>query len=122
MQGRPRSPLRHSVLRSTHTATALVQVGEAKQETRATCTTGLDLSLGVSSRQLTTNPDVTSESLPEHDELHVGPYGVEAPLHWDFVVKVTEVTVTAKADAEHDGSASADSVSKGLDGDEFQAK
>jgi hypothetical protein len=38
--------------------------------------------------------------MPEHDESHVGPYGVEVPLQWDFVVKVTEVTVAVKVDAE----------------------
>jgi hypothetical protein len=29
-----------------------------------------------------------------HDDLHVGPYGVESP-HWDFVYTVTEVTTVA---------------------------
>ena len=38
--------------------------------------------------------------MPEHDESHVGPYGVEVPLHWDFVVKVAEVTVPVKVDAK----------------------
>jgi hypothetical protein len=40
------------------------------------------------------------EPLPEHDESHVGPYGVEAPLHWNLLVKVTEVTVAVNTDGE----------------------
>lgn len=38
------------------------------------------------------------DPLPEHDESHVGPYGVEAPLEWDFVMTVTEVSVAMKID------------------------
>jgi hypothetical protein len=40
------------------------------------------------------------EPLPEYNESHVGPYGVETPLHWDFVVKVAEVKVVVKVDAK----------------------
>lgn len=36
--------------------------------------------------------------LPEHQESHAGPYGVEAPPHWDFVVTVSEVTVAVKVE------------------------
>jgi hypothetical protein len=32
-----------------------------------------------------------------HDDLHVGPYGVESP-HWSFVYTVTEVTVAVKSE------------------------
>ncbi|KAF1850596.1 uncharacterized protein K460DRAFT_400648 [Cucurbitaria berberidis CBS 394.84] len=39
------------------------------------------------------------DPVPHHDESHAGPYGVEAPPDWNFVVTVTEVTVTVKADS-----------------------
>jgi hypothetical protein len=37
------------------------------------------------------------DDLLNHDDLHVGPYGVEAPPHWDFVVTVSEVTVVVQS-------------------------
>ena len=37
---------------------------------------------------------MTFEPVPEHHEAHTGPYGVEMPPDWEFVVvSVTEVTV-----------------------------
>jgi hypothetical protein len=36
------------------------------------------------------------DELLNHDDLHVGPYGVESP-HWDFVYTVTEVTVAVQS-------------------------
>lgn len=42
------------------------------------------------------------EPLPEYEESHVGPYGVEVPLHWDFVVKLTEATVAVNVDVDNE--------------------
>lgn len=43
----------------------------------------------------------TYETVPEHDEAHVGPYGVEMPREWEFVVvTVREVMVEVANDAE----------------------
>ncbi|KAF1926998.1 uncharacterized protein M421DRAFT_93572 [Didymella exigua CBS 183.55] len=54
------------------------------------------------------NSIATFEPLPEHNESHVGPYGVEVPLHWDFVVKVTEFTVAVKVDTVKESCSNAD--------------
>lgn len=43
------------------------------------------------------------EPLPEHDESHAGPYGVEVPLHWDFVVEATKVTTAVRAGPDEKG-------------------
>lgn len=53
--------------------------------------------------------------VPHHDEAHVGPYGVEAPPDWSFVMTVTEVVMevrrgTIENDEKPDGT-------KGLNGD-----
>ncbi|KAF3052385.1 hypothetical protein E8E11_011343 [Didymella keratinophila] len=84
-QTRPRSPFQSPLLRRIHTAPDPSKAGDTKEEARAA---------------RTDSTFATFEPLPEHDESHVGPYGVETPLHWDFVVKVTEVTVAVKIDAE----------------------
>ncbi|KAF9693394.1 hypothetical protein EKO04_008680 [Ascochyta lentis] len=42
-----------------------------------------------------------SDPLPQHDESHAGPYGVETPLDWDFLVTVTEVTVVVEMDNDN---------------------
>jgi carbohydrate-binding DOMON domain-containing protein len=43
-----------------------------------------------------TQMDPNPEAIPHHDESHAGPYGVEAPPDWSFVVTVTEVVVEIK--------------------------
>lgn len=40
------------------------------------------------------------EPLPEHEESHTGPYGVEAPLQWEFVVTTNKVTLSVKEDSK----------------------
>lgn len=99
-QSTPRSPLQSPLLRRTHTAPELTKVEEVKEKHRAARTSGLSSFLQNSNWKLTTIPVAAFEPLPEHNESHVGPYGVEVPLHGDFVVKVTEVTVAEKVDAE----------------------
>lgn len=42
----------------------------------------------------------TFELVPDHHESHTGPYGVEMPPDWSFVVTVTEVTVEMKSEPE----------------------
>ena len=38
----------------------------------------------------------TYETVPEHDESHAGPYGVEMPPDWEFVVvQISNVTAVA---------------------------
>lgn len=54
--------------------------------------------------QLTISSIAAFEPLPEHDKLHTGPYGVEAPPHWDFVVTVTEITTSVKMHSENESS------------------
>jgi hypothetical protein len=49
--------------------------------------------------RLTLRTESVFEPLPEHDEMYVGPYGVEAPPNWDFVV-TTEVTVAVRIESE----------------------
>ena len=57
----------------------------------------------IEQRAQASHTSTTFEPLPEHDDSHAGPYGVEAPLHWDLVVKMTEVTVAVKVDGEKEG-------------------
>ena len=76
-QGTPRSSLQ-SPLRRAHTTIDLPNSVNIKEEVRTSRAHGM------------------LEPLPEHNESHAGPYGVEAPLRWDFVVKVTDITVTVK--------------------------
>lgn len=38
------------------------------------------------------------ETIPHHDDAHAGPYGVEVPVDWSFVVSVTDVTVSVTTD------------------------
>ncbi|KAF2622310.1 hypothetical protein BU25DRAFT_425891 [Macroventuria anomochaeta] len=82
-QSAPRSPSQSRFLRRTHTAPDFPKTAKIKEKVQ-TSRTGVKL----------------FEPLPEHDESHVGPYGVEAPLHWEFVITVTEVTVTVNMDGE----------------------
>jgi hypothetical protein len=99
-QSRPHNSLQTQLLRRIHTAPDLAKAGDIKEEARAARTESIFSFLSRKDERLTIVLVAVFEPLPEHDESHVGPYGVEAPLHWDFVVKVTEVIVIVKVDTE----------------------
>lgn len=39
-----------------------------------------------------------TEPLPDHTESHAGPYGVEVPLQWEYIVTVAHIKIVAEAD------------------------
>jgi hypothetical protein len=72
------------------------QMQEKMHETRLILRQPTDLSL----------PATTFETVPGHHESYMGPYGVEMPPGWSFVITVTEVTIEAKAGSEGKGAES----------------
>lgn len=42
------------------------------------------------------------DPIPPHEESHVGPYGVEVPPDWSYVVSLTEVTVNLNVKPDSD--------------------
>lgn len=42
------------------------------------------------------------DPIPTHEDSHAGPYGVEVPPDWSYVVSVTEVTVSLKVKPDSD--------------------
>ncbi|KAJ4364464.1 Chromosome transmission fidelity protein 18 [Neocucurbitaria cava] len=50
----------------------------------------------------TLSSNTSFRSNAHHDDSHAGPYGVEMPSDWAFVVTVTEVNAAVKADVERE--------------------
>ncbi|KAJ8111870.1 hypothetical protein OPT61_g5640 [Boeremia exigua] len=71
-QHSPCSFLQHQLSRKIHAATDLTKATSVK-ESQSSCNSVLE-----------------AETLPEHVESHAGPYGVEMPLQWEFIVTVTQ--------------------------------
>lgn len=104
-----RSPADTSISRSKSTS-ALPEILEAaKVERRQSMfvneqtSAGGDTSTSAAPRCESSTTVPANDTLPEHDEAHVGPYGVEMPPNFSFVVTVIEFSV-GENDAAATGS------------------
>jgi hypothetical protein len=94
------SPADTSILRSNSTSALPDIVEAAEVERLQSICVNKQASAGnhagtSAAPQITSSTAVpTYDTLPEHHEAHVGPYGLEMPPNFSFVVTVIEVSVT----------------------------
>ncbi|KAF1835919.1 hypothetical protein BDW02DRAFT_578360 [Decorospora gaudefroyi] len=90
-----RSPLHGSFKRNT-SVTSAPSLGKAAVESATARESNAHA--GANETESATVPAV--DPLPQHDDVHVGPYGVEAPLDWTYIVIVSEVTVAVQVESD----------------------